>query len=702
MAERRLHTSSLGHPGRLAYSPYGATQADEWGWQTGRNHDGRAPRFEQIGPSEPWYTASHEADEKPSGRPWHVAQQQKKWLLKNHPEAALGNDLLSDLLVPELSPQLSDDHAPPRHTQLQLALGEMLDTSMPNNIRGVPLIAMAAGSASDVLRLVRPRLESWQLAHNPAVSLQTYGKDEAQEMLWTRDIGVIRRIKAVVNLRRFEPVRWLIVQRDAGTSIFRPAFQRVPVVSEAFSGHGPQQPSHIHPNLLFAIPTRLTGCDSHADVSFNPGAKAEPPQLAIVDQGGRWTVWGVSGTRARAQVRPRLALYRCGDIWKGVRSRISQRPSPDPQWHRIAWVGASPGEIDDDSDDYEEGYAAESPQPRAAYPPLQRSSTLLICSRKALRLIDLDADAVLPDLSFLSYDQPILDVEVDPGDPRYFYVVTTSTLYVAVLMTTRDSATGKAAKHASILHSCPHLRDTSSGDLQLSIAPGPRLPKNRTALVHVYSRGSNWVDLFCVTKSKVDPQKVVCHHERLVCEGTAPSKLQLQTLCLNPVLTRTNRKALTDDSRLYTDQHIRYYQLFYLGADLSLTCALGVSSGHGWDREFLPQPDATDTVPKQKQRQLVVRAMESRFVIPDSLSEFRYRMEALRIATDGRPAATPRVVQRPFRHLYDHIQAVSSGLLAAYSGSDIDMELQGAAPFDSVYLAVQDALATKRLPLRTM
>lgn len=700
MAERRLHTSSLGHPGRLAYSPYGATQADEWGWQTGRNHDGRAPRFEQIGPSEIWYTASHEVDEKPSGRPWHVAQQQKKWLLKNHPEAALGNDLLDDLLIPELSPRLGDGHVPPQHTQL--ALGEMLDTSMPNNIRGVPLIAMAAGSASDVLRLIRPRLESWQLKHNPAVSLQTYGKDEAQEMLWTRDIGVIRRIKTVMNLRRFEPVRWLIVQRDAGTSVFRPEFQRVPVVSEVFSGHGPQQPSHINPNFLFAIPTRLTGCDSHADVSFNPGVKSETPQLAIVDQGGRWTVWGVSGTRARVHARPQLALYRCGDIRKGVRSRISQRPSPAPQWHRIAWVGAAPGEYDDDSDDYEEGYAAESPQPRAAYPPLQRSSTLLVCSRKALRLVDLDADAVLPDLSFLSHDQSILDAQVDTGDLRYFYVVTTSTLFVAVLITTRNPSTGKAAKQASILHSCPHLRDTSSGDLQLSIVPGPRLPKHRTALVHIYSRDSNWVDLFCVTKSKVHPDQVACHHERLVCGGASQSKLQLQTLCLNPVVARASCKDLTGDSRLYIDQRIRYYQLFHLGTNLSLTCSLAVSSGHGWDHKFLPQPDATDMVPKQKQRKFVVRAMESRFIIPDSLSEFRYRTEALRLAIDGKAASTPRVARRPFRSLYDHIQAVSSGLLSTYSGSDIDMELQGAAPFDPVYLAVQDALATKRLPLKTM
>lgn len=700
MAERRLYTSSLGHPGRLTYSPYGATRADEWGWQTGRNHDSHAPKFEQIGPSETWYTASHEVDEKPSEPPWHLAQQQKKWLLKNHPEAALGNDLLSGLLIPELSPQGGDDHAPPQHTQL--ALGEMLDTSMPNKIRGVPLIAMAAGSASDVLRLVRPRLENWQLTHNPDVSLQTYGKDEAQDILWTRDIGVIRRIKAVVNLRRFEPVRWLIVQRDAGTSVFRPEFQRVPIVSEVFSRHGPQQPSHVNPNPLFSIPTRLTGCDSHADVSFNPGVKAEPPQLAIVDQGGRWTVWGVSGTRARIQARPRLVLNRCGDIRKGVRSRISQRPSPDPQWHRIAWVGAAPGEIDDDSDDYDEGDAAELPQPRTAYPPLQRSSTLLVCSQKALRLVDLDADAVLPDLPFLAQDQSILDVEVDTGDPRYFYVVTTSTLFVAVLITTRDPATRKAVKQASILHSCPHLRDTSSGDLQLSIVPGPRLPKNRTALVHIYSRNSTWVDLFCVTKSKVYPERVICHHERLVCGAAVQSKLQLQTLCLNPIAAQASSKGPTDDSRLYIDQRIRYYQLFCLGADLSLTCSLGVSSGHGWEREFLPQPDATDTVPKQKQRQLVVRAMESRFIIPDSLSEFRYRMEALRLATDGKPAATPRVMRRPFRDLYDHIQAVSSGLLAKYSGSDIDMELEGAAPFDPVYLAAQDALATKRLPLKTM
>ncbi|KAK7948951.1 uncharacterized protein PG986_009837 [Apiospora aurea] len=702
MAERRLQSSSFGHPGRPTYSSFGDEQAEEWGWQYARNHDPNAPRFESITPAQEWFSGSHHVDALPTGRNWHVAQQQKKWLLKNHPEAALGNDILGSILAPEISRRNTSERASCQSTQL--AIGEMADMRSATAVHGVPLIAMAAGSASDVLRFVRPKLEGWALNGDGATLFHLLGRKEPQETFWTQETGVILRIKAVVSLRRFEPVRWLLVQRHTGTSVFRPEYQKAPVDPETFTGDGSYAPSHVNPNLLFTVPKHHTGCDSHSDVSFNPGIKSQPPQLAIIDEGGRWTVWDVNGLRSRANKRPKKHLVKCGSIRKGVRSSIAQRPSAEPRWHRISWVGNLVDELSDGSED--EGSSDE--QARPAYPPLERSSTLLLCNQEALCILDLNSDTFMPDLPLLAEgsDNCILDVHVDPGDPRYFFVVTTTTLFVCGLFSSNESpSSSKVVKRALILHSTLHMRDARPGDLQLAVSPGPCSTNQCTSLAHLYSRSSNWVDVFCVTKFKRSPERIVCHRDMLALNGPRKRKLRLQTLCLSPVLAAPRQHTtLMYEDRLFAKLTRRYYQIFFLGADLSLNCALGRSSGLKSTPRLLPVAGGDDLIPKNQRQRTIVRSLAERFIIPDALEEFRYRIEGLQIAAgnDLKPPPPREMIRRRVQQFHDLLRQTSLDLLHMHNSKDVDMDIYGAAPFDPVYVTAQEATEAKKLPLKTI
>ncbi|KAK8134699.1 hypothetical protein PG984_006711 [Apiospora sp. TS-2023a] len=702
MAERRLQSSSFGHPGRPTYSNFGDEQAEEWGWQYARNHDPDAPRFESITPAQEWFSGSHHVDALPAGRTWHVAQQQKKWLLKNHPEAALGGDILGGILTPEIPGRNTSERASCQSTQL--AIGEMADTRSATAVHGVPLIAMAAGSASDVLRFVRPKLEGWALNGDGSTLFHLLGPKEPQETFWTQETGVILRIKAVVSLRRFEPVRWLLVQRHTGTSVFRPEYQKAPVDPETFIGDGLYAASHVNPNLLFTVPKHLTGCDSHSDVSFNPGVKSQPLQLAIIDEGGRWTVWDVNGTRSRATRRPKKHLVKCGSIRKGVRNSISQRSSADPRWHRISWIGNLVDQDDDDLDD------EESPdgQAQPAYPPLERSSTLLFCNQEILRILDLNSDTFLPDLPFLTEgsDNCILDVHVDYGDPRYFFVVTTTTLFVCGLFSEHESlSSSKVLKKALILHSTPHMRDTLPRDLQLAVSPGPYSKNQRTSLVHLYSRSSNWIDVFCVTKLRKSPERILCHRDMMVLDGPRKNKLRLQTLCLSPVLAAPRRKTtLTFEDRLFVNLAKRYYQIFFLGTNLSLNCALGRSAESKPTPRILPVEGADDMIPKNQRQRTIVRSLAERFVVPDAFEEFRYRIEGLQIAAgnDLKPPPPRDLIRRGVQHFHELLRQTSLDLLHMHHSKDVDMDIYGAAPFDPVFVTAQEAAEAEKLPLKTL
>ncbi|ORY64394.1 RNA polymerase I-specific transcription initiation factor RRN6-like protein [Pseudomassariella vexata] len=704
MADQRTDSSSFGHPGRLTYFPYGLPKAEECGWQTARNHDPEAPRFQEIGPSQEWFPVSRSLSSSTTNETWRSTQRQSVWLLKNHPVAALGNGVLGEAL------SLANLSCRPNQStpwqRSQLAVGEMADTSNPQKTGTASLVAMAAGPAGDVLRLVRPTTEYWKWDNDESVALRLSGHESIQQTLWTKDIGTIRQISAVVNTKRFEPVRWLVVQRDWGTSVFQPEYQKAPVVSESVPAAGSREPSRIAPNPLFTLLRKHTGCDFHSDASFNPSIRSKPSQLAIIDEGGNWTIWDITRIRSKASNRPQLRLHKYGSIQKGLREQLSHKPATDPQSHRILWVGSSAASHDDwyDSDDEDDAESQFNP----AFPPLQRSSTLLLCNSKAVRLFDLDTDSFLPDLEFIPEGsvETILDVQINVQDPRYVFVATTSKVCVMGILSSSDPTLEKGEKRALVLHSFPHMRDSYDQNLKLSVTSGPRHSSDhRLSLVFMYSEGSSWFDIFYFSMSKKRPDQVSCYRDTMVSEGVsnAGTGRSLQKLHIIPTAVTAQREQVpTAGARLLTDQRVRYYQMFSLGIDLSLSCSLGACLSQDWNQTLIPNRKVAKKLNESERRKLI-RYLGSRFVVPDQFAGFYNGSNV----TNPKCGHIPRTTfgqshRRLIRGVYEHLQNISEEAAGRIEGTPLDMEIFGAAPFDPVYVTVETALETGILPSKTL
>jgi RNA polymerase I-specific transcription initiation factor RRN6 len=688
-------------------------------------NDSEVPKFREVGPHHEWIAASHAPISKQLKGTWHENQKQKKWLLKTHPEAALGNDVLEELLALEDSPCRHGQTS--SWNQTQFAIGEMTDISDPRKISGMPLLAMAAGSAGDVLRLLRPKTNVgvWHAGKDANLKLELLDHSDYQETLWAKDVGTIRRVQSVMSTRRFEPVRWLIVLRDFGTTIFRPEYRKAPVVAQTVPGSYPQTASHITPNPLFTLPKSQTGYESQSDVAFNVGIQSKPPQLALVDEGGNWSVWDITGTRNRTYRRPKPRLSQCGSIRKGAHQNLSRKPAAKPQGHRILWVGRSNPEEEYGAFDEEEDSV---PQRSSLFPPLGRSSTLLLCNQKTLRLFDLDANIFLPDLHFVAdnSNDAILDVHADAQDPRYFYVVTTSKLFVAAQFSTRAAMQIEVVKKSMILHSFPHFRARMDEKLKIAITPGPPLMGKRTSLVFLYSQNSSWYDVFCIMFSKEHPERVLCYHDRVVTKSPLGMNedLSLQTLYPSPVLTVTPPGSMVmDEPRVFPGHQTRFFQLFAFGTDLSLSDCLGASSTLDWSHnvpsiERLSMPEQSDLESRSRvryrkksnkfsgqelERRSAIRYLSSRFVVADSFAESQYGNAGFTATKESSMSiAMHKPLRRMIQPIYECLYNALRDLGMGRDLSSVEMEIYGAAPFDPVYVALQTALETESLPLRTL
>ncbi|KAF3011490.1 hypothetical protein E8E14_007125 [Neopestalotiopsis sp. 37M] len=713
MADRRYNESLLGNPGRLQYYPLDVRQAEDQGWLTVRNHETNEPQIRELGSHHVWpASAVHTAPPVIPQGSFHENRKQQKWLVKNHPEAALGNDELRHMLADE-GPSSNKPHMPSWELT-QFAVGEMTDTMNGQKPIGAPLIAMATGSAGDILRFTRPSAKQWHIGSNGTIG-SLLEPDNHQETLWSKDIGTIRRIKAIVNTKRFEPVRWLVVQRESVTSVFRPEYQRIPVVSETFSGTGPQYPSYIAPNLLFKISSRDTGLNPHCDAAFNPGIKSKRPQLAIVDEGGEWTVWDISGTRNRTYKHPRTHLSVCGNIRTGVHPRPSTIPTTQSQWHRIFWVGGSEPNDEDYSDEDAPVLGSTT-----EFPPLERSSILLLCNPKSLRLMNTEKNEFLPDLRLFSDTSKdvILDVQVDQQDRRYFYVATTSRIFVVTVNTSIDPASEVATEEASIVHSFPHLR-SKLDKLKMTITSEPLTKPDRNALIFLYSEHSDWHDVFSIGFKKKGAGTISCHHGYLVSQDIRPGFQGegLQTFSMSRISHSIQQPPAGNTAPLTSSRNTCYFQMFSFKADLSLSYCLGVSTSNEWDQKTttahrVPEISDTDALARESdqfyqmdklsrqdiERQRAVNYLSTRFVLADSIAEFRYRKDnSVTRKRLARRSWKPETIRRMIEPVYAALSEMLSRLWVEGTGDVEALDGFGEAPFDPVFILVQEAMETKSL-----
>ncbi|KAI3341323.1 RNA polymerase I-specific transcription initiation factor RRN6-like protein [Ustulina deusta] len=685
MNESRLIESAIGLAGRLSHIPYGADKAGDCGWRSSRNFTRNAPAFRALGVCKTWISPEpdHVADSLPlAGTAWEQSRRQQRWLVKHHPEASLGNHTLRDDIVEDSPFSSQQEH---NSQTCFFSLGELTDTSFRKNT-GVPLVVTVTGSANNILRLARLDPEKWTWPRELNVAARLVEIASEKPALWIdEDVGPIRCVKCIVDLKRYDPTRWLAVQRDSGTTIFQPEYRKVSVNDSL-----ERDASRIAANPIFYLSKEQTGGNTHSDVSFNPGTRSNPPQLAVIDERGFWSIWDVKHTKLKPSGKPIPSLRICGHIDRGVLEQFPYRDRSGMRWHKVLWVGRSEDNLDLLGNlDLDAGNEDSSSQ--VAFPPLQRSSSVLVCNSQQLRVLDLIAGVYLPDLEFRHDDSLdcILDVQI-AHDPQYFYVLTTSKLFIARLYFTPGVEWDKPGKVWTILFSTPHYRSSFDRKLKLAITQGVK-PVQTTSFVFIYSSTNPWIDLFYFEFSLTDLNGVRCQ-----ANVTGLGSLQntffnsaIRTLCISPTpIIVKAPKTVTNIGHDLVEKRIKLYQIMALRSDMSLVSALCMSSLSPAIQISVPSKNISRRSRAESQKDGDLRSLSSKFVVDDSL-----------ITPEEE---SPSVTHRYIKVFYEHLSSISARLDQDSPSRSTQTSVSRYNPFNTVHQYIEEAVNNGLLPACTL
>ncbi|KAI1269894.1 hypothetical protein F5Y18DRAFT_371902 [Xylariaceae sp. FL1019] len=696
MTERRLFESAIGLPGRLSHIPYGADKPENGGWLSSRDVTHDTPILRELGPCRTWIQAEDHliVDSGPSEeREYDKNRRQRRWLLNHHAEASLDADTLREYLGEENSP-FSSQQDNSSHSCF-LAVGELTDLSTLGGTYGAPLLVTVVGEGNNALRFSRLNQEEWQWPGQPDAAVQLTGISHEEPALWAEDhTDPLRRVKCFVDLQRSNPTRWVAAQRDSGTTIFRPEYHKIPPVR----GIG-QTPSHIAANPLFDVPKRATGGNIHTDVAFNPPTRSNPAQLAIADERGYWSVWDVLHPKARASgSTPKLKV--CGHIELGVLDRLPDGDAAEMKWHKIVWVGCSGDEIDMfksldlDADD-------EEPQLNPTFPPLKRSSLLLVYNFLEARLFDLSTGLHLPDLAFTSLTSPdgILDIQTDPENFEYYYVLTTLRLFVVRTASKSGLTWDRPERSSSILYSTPHFRSFFDRSLHLIVTRGIHSNQAVSSLLYIHSSIYPWNDVFCIEISKQHPDRVICQRNTTAFRDLQNITLKntVQTMNINAVATAGNT------ALKLAGQHVSLYQIIALTSNRSVVSTLCMSPGLPNIKIDIPRDKVVRSTRQKLNRRHMLRDLAYRFVVPDDLAILEEKPLMKSIKTRAVPSdGIPEVYQRFIKPFYDHLNDIVANRLNPQVAEPSGGAYFESNPFDAAHYYIEEALAKGSLPLRNL
>ncbi|KAI2631724.1 hypothetical protein GGS21DRAFT_522844 [Xylaria nigripes] len=679
MTERHLIESAIGLAGRLSHIPYGTDKAENCGWHFTRNLTQNAPVFRALGLCKTWIPAEPRPATDSLPQLWEQKRRQKRWLVKSYPEASLDGQVVNDFLAENASlPQEENDG----HSCF-LSLGELTNTST-RRVTGIPLVVTVTGAARNVLRLARLDQEQWTWERFPNVAVRLSGLASEKPTLWTGDDpGSIHRVKCLVNLQQYNPTRWLAVQRASGTTILQPEYR-----GDSLDGSLERDASRIAANPLFHLWKEQTGGNTHADVSFNPGTRSKPPEVAIIDEQGVWSVWDIGFRRVGLAQDPVPKLRVCGHISHGILEQLPYKDQSDMRWHKVLWVG-SPEDNSDMMDSFDLDVDTEdSLSSQATFPPVSRSSSLLVYNSQQVRLFDLTTNVYLPDLVFSRNNlEYVLDVQTT-HDPQYFCVLTTSKLFVIRAYSKPGVEFDRPEKVWSILYSTPHFRNSFDHSLKLAITQGVKLDQ-ATYLVFLYTSTNPWTASFYLEVSPTDPNKVRCQPSIAGFSELQNTILNnaTRTLSINPThIVAKAPRYLTKTGLDLANKKIRVYQIIVLRSDMSLISALCAFSSSASIQIGAPN-HRVNRQSRAERKRGGSKNLRSKFVVDD---------DAMVISEDSGPLKA--IDQRYVKGFYEHLGNMSTEGNNGRTRQTSQESFDRSYPFNAVHLSVDESLTADVTP----
>ncbi|KAL7926499.1 RNA polymerase I-specific transcription initiation factor RRN6-like protein [Trichoderma austrokoningii] len=693
----------LGAPGILKYIP-SEHPGETLGVLETSRFTSKSPHFKIIGSSVTTYAASRTQLPDTSTRLWRERQVQERWLSKSRPEIAMGNTAFQDILREDMEELRISNEAP--NTRPLLAIGHSPDPSDKSGVKKIPIMAVASGEAGEILRLARMEDAQWQWGANGDAFLNAAvvdSTDKAAEATWADDGLPIRQVVFAGGRLQDESTRWLLVQKETKTTVLWPEFRQVPTAStQSANDFAQERPSLINPHPLFTIYSHQTGGSAHSDAALITAASGRSQQIAIIDETGYWSIWDLPAAWQSQRKGPsRLSLTKCGHISDGLLDEMPSTSSHPNERHGILIVeGKGPEKIES------------SPSPSYRERVNNATQYLLMWNHEKVEVLNLDANILLPRLGRIIRDRGkldwILDVHRSPVRQDHVFILTQYHITWVDLLSRGESGSGLLKP--SILLSCPHL-GTKHDDSRMFICRASDDDED-TSLVFIYYPRMGQLCIYWFTFSPVSrmPQ---WHRDIISLPGSEdrefPSKNLIEFLRVDPVqLAVSVREGASSPGIDYYQRGVRFYQLSFLGKDLSLQRCLCVTSD---DRALEIQAPTSSVawadVRRQKQkgkrRRTAMAHVTSSFVLPDEITA--EDVEALLNGQevedingqddDGSISVGPRPVYAKLDRIY---QALQDSLHVSISQGEGGLPSQ---LFDALRQCLNDGYDEGRLRLMT-
>lgn len=484
---------------------------------------------------------------------------QNRWLLKAHPEAFVGMASYESILSEDMN-RFRDTDSYTSNKPL-LAVGEITDVSNHSRPKAAQVLAAATGKSGELLRLVYMDDSQWNWGDDKESTLNLSVvdvRDREDEVIWESDGLPISQIKFATSLSTSGLIRWLIIQKQTSTMILRPEYHGVPVADAEHSEWPRQQrPSRIEPNMVLSISHKQTGGNAHSDVAFYPPLRGQPPQIAIIDECGYWSVWDIPGTLQTGKNTLRVSLNKTGHILEGLMSGIPKKSLYAAEPHGILFVGSPTPNGNITAHKIEEGSEApEIPGPH-----------LLMWNHEHFRVLDLQLSMLLPKLPSFHTKRAstdwILDVQLNPNNHDQIFVLTSENIFWVSI--TNSDGRARMLSKPSILTSCSHPRG-GDRNLKMTVCPAESADST-TTLVFVNSPNSTQLAVYWFSlSSDIRLPQWHRHVTEVRVNGISPSEDAIQTFAFQPAeLAIAPSKSDLDQNR-----KTRFFQGNILTQDLAV------------------------------------------------------------------------------------------------------------------------------------
>ena len=545
---------------------------------------------------------------------------QIKDLTRKHPELVPAASLLSDLAqTSEAVSEVTASHDPT--VSELLAFGQAIDiTREKSGVRTVPIVAIAAGAAGELLRLVRLKEEQvgWG---GENFTLDNLTAKNGEKGWWTGNGTPIKQL--VFAEAQGHLGYWLAVRYHGAVSIFRPLLRSDPEFTTSHgTGRAHLPSSRLDVNHVVTLPENGA---PFSDVTFNPW---NHQQVATIDQEGSWSVWVVDATtRFKQKGRGTISKISNGHIFDDEKQDYAPfRPMLDG-WGAVLWA--------------------------------QNPNIIAVAGRTAFAVFDIETSsrqALVPELTSSRTGDWILDVKKSSRDPSSVFVATSLCVYwLHISKPEQMSGTAELKSNAQCLLTWKHFRDREDTSLRLNILdileggrfhddtehalshPADRDYDSTTIKALLYSCLSGMVTVFSFQYamspsnkafSAFDPYRLKLSTEadlvfRLGQEAhNLHPNTQIATLVLKAVKTSpSDDSRQPNQSQSHPIEGVNFYQLAILSQDLTLSEGLYAEGIRGSGSPIVPSINCT----RKKLSKTPAKILDN-FIVPDIFCDKGYQI----------------------------------------------------------------------------